>query len=257
MAEKKYPSESQDRFIVRFPDDEMRARIAREAAANGRSMNAEIVGRLQTSFDQPDGDIRTLQTQLNEQRELTRQFQVVADMCDHFRSISTRMLLLAAERLPKTAKSDLLHPLIEEDFIEWLNERDARGAAFSVLRLLDHSDDEKIAKLREFVTALEARGYFKQHSSGAEQTNVEPFETRLVRGRASAFKAALRSDGTLAVLGDPEIIKTKLRAAGVSKFIPMKGGICIGLSQVEKALEVFPLADPAQRLQAKRPIPKK
>lgn len=50
MAEKKYPSETQDRFIVRFPDDAMRARIAAEAEKNGRSMNSEIISRLQDSF---------------------------------------------------------------------------------------------------------------------------------------------------------------------------------------------------------------
>lgn len=50
MKERKlYPSEQQDRMIVRFPDG-MRDKIAELAKANGRSMNAEVVGRLQRSF---------------------------------------------------------------------------------------------------------------------------------------------------------------------------------------------------------------
>lgn len=47
--EKIYPSEEQERFIVRFPDG-MRDRLKEAAAANNRSMNAEIVARLQESF---------------------------------------------------------------------------------------------------------------------------------------------------------------------------------------------------------------
>lgn len=45
-----YPSETQERFIVRFPDG-MRDNIAEAAKANNRSMNAEIVDRLQSSFE--------------------------------------------------------------------------------------------------------------------------------------------------------------------------------------------------------------
>ena len=48
-------SQTQDKFIVRLPDG-MREKIAAEAAAAGRSMNAEIVQRLQESF-QPKVEI--------------------------------------------------------------------------------------------------------------------------------------------------------------------------------------------------------
>lgn len=42
-------SRDADKYIVRFPDG-MRERIAEAAKANNRSMNAEIVARLQASF---------------------------------------------------------------------------------------------------------------------------------------------------------------------------------------------------------------
>jgi hypothetical protein len=45
---------SSDQFPLRLPDG-MRDRIAKEAKANGRSMNAEIVGRLEWSFRTPAG----------------------------------------------------------------------------------------------------------------------------------------------------------------------------------------------------------
>lgn len=46
---KPYPSETQDRYIVRFPDG-MRDRIREEAEKNGRSMNAEIIHALQAHY---------------------------------------------------------------------------------------------------------------------------------------------------------------------------------------------------------------
>jgi hypothetical protein len=48
-----------DKFMLRLPDG-MRERIAQEARANNRSMNAEMVARLQDSLEarrgQPDMD---------------------------------------------------------------------------------------------------------------------------------------------------------------------------------------------------------
>lgn len=53
-----YPSETQDRFIVRLPDG-MRERIKAAADANNRSMNSEIVARLQASFDAFPKEVQT------------------------------------------------------------------------------------------------------------------------------------------------------------------------------------------------------
>jgi hypothetical protein len=43
-----------DKFMLRLPDG-MRERIAEFARQNGRSMNAEIVARLEGSFNEDDG----------------------------------------------------------------------------------------------------------------------------------------------------------------------------------------------------------
>lgn len=47
-------SRDADKYIVRFPDG-MRDRIAEAAKVNNRSMNAEIVARLEASFNAPTG----------------------------------------------------------------------------------------------------------------------------------------------------------------------------------------------------------
>lgn len=59
MSKKPYPSQVQDRYIVRFPDG-MRDRLAEAARANGRSMNAEIVARLEQTFAKPVPALRAV-----------------------------------------------------------------------------------------------------------------------------------------------------------------------------------------------------
>lgn len=55
------PSRTAEQFVVRFPGG-MRDRIAESAKASGRSMNAEIVARLEQSFEFVDGAISQLGT---------------------------------------------------------------------------------------------------------------------------------------------------------------------------------------------------
>lgn len=52
--EKPQPRQSEDKYVVRFPDG-MRDRLKDAAHDNGRSMNAEIVARLQQSFEPHTG----------------------------------------------------------------------------------------------------------------------------------------------------------------------------------------------------------
>lgn len=51
---KEYPSDRAEKFVVRFPDG-MRDRIREVAERNNRSMNAEIIARLEASFDPSQG----------------------------------------------------------------------------------------------------------------------------------------------------------------------------------------------------------
>lgn len=52
MTDDRFPSEKQDKFLVRLPDG-MRDRIKYAADANGRSMNAEIVAALHDVYPDP------------------------------------------------------------------------------------------------------------------------------------------------------------------------------------------------------------
>jgi len=50
MARTGYRSDRQDQFAIRLPDG-MRARLRQAAEGNRRSVNAEIIARLESSFD--------------------------------------------------------------------------------------------------------------------------------------------------------------------------------------------------------------
>lgn len=49
MTKKNFPSDTLDKFMLRFPSG-MREQIKEESNKNGRSMNAEIMHRLEVSF---------------------------------------------------------------------------------------------------------------------------------------------------------------------------------------------------------------
>lgn len=62
-------SRDSDKFIVRLPDG-MRERIKAEADKNNRSMNAEIVARLEGSFEKPTPSAEDIATKLVEHLRL-------------------------------------------------------------------------------------------------------------------------------------------------------------------------------------------
>ncbi|MDW9711863.1 Arc family DNA-binding protein [Sinorhizobium meliloti] len=53
MARKQFPSDKQDQFMVRMPKG-MRDALKEIAAGNGRSLNAEIIDRLNNSLNWPE-----------------------------------------------------------------------------------------------------------------------------------------------------------------------------------------------------------
>ncbi|MDM5138443.1 Arc family DNA-binding protein [Aeromonas bestiarum] len=67
-------SRESDKFVLRLPDG-MRAEIAELAKASGRSMNAEIVYRLQRTFDEDTWSIDGIQSQSQVPSDTPRQYQ--------------------------------------------------------------------------------------------------------------------------------------------------------------------------------------
>lgn len=68
------PSRKLDQYIVRFPAG-MRDRLKAEAAANKRSLNAEIIARLEASFPDPNAE-KEREAYFLQQREETLTFNM-------------------------------------------------------------------------------------------------------------------------------------------------------------------------------------
>ena len=102
MDKKPFPSETQERFIVRLPDG-MRDRIAETAKTNGRSMNSEIVSRLWESFEGSP--------ELERLREMLETEAKTADALRHELYLKTAELELhqRASGLPEPFRSDIEH----------------------------------------------------------------------------------------------------------------------------------------------------
>lgn len=65
-----------DQFVVRFPDG-MRDEIRRAAEASGRSMNAEIIARLEDSFkNRTESSLADLQAVMNDAKRMIKEFNV-------------------------------------------------------------------------------------------------------------------------------------------------------------------------------------
>lgn len=64
------PSDKADKIIIRLPDG-MRERLQTRAAANGRSMTAEVVGILSAAFGDPNE--KAIESLLSELRRVDRQ----------------------------------------------------------------------------------------------------------------------------------------------------------------------------------------
>lgn len=122
MATDRSPQDA-DKYIVRFPDG-MRDRIAEAAKAAGRSMNAEIVARLEASFTAgaSSGDawaeVARIETEYNASDAVLRSLQQQLVEAQE----SARAALAAGDSKAVEAHqsmADLLEPMKEKAFHVW------------------------------------------------------------------------------------------------------------------------------------------
>jgi predicted DNA-binding protein len=101
------PSVSQDKFIIRLPDG-MRERIKEAADANGRTMTAEIVWRLEKS-------LTTVETRLD---DLGAAINTTADLAydthEHGWDTNGRVLVLEAFAKAVSAQTGIAVPSLDD-----------------------------------------------------------------------------------------------------------------------------------------------
>lgn len=101
-----YPSETADKYVVRFPDG-MRDLIAAAAKRNQRTMNAEIVARLAGSFASisqdelalrdPTGELHARMVALDKSVAAEDALEVLNARMDAFEKLATELPTLAEE----------------------------------------------------------------------------------------------------------------------------------------------------------------
>lgn len=132
------PSRTAEQFVVRFPDG-MRYRIAEAAKASGRSMNAEIIARIQSTFkpEQKSFDFEVLPQVIdNLQRKLMSQREAIESLERHGAEVSkdsdgsvrTIKMTVSKKARPKTP---------------WFK----RGFGYSVLHVEESGRHTEVAKL--------------------------------------------------------------------------------------------------------------
>ena len=89
MSRKPSPSHLAEQFVVRFPDG-MRDRIAEAARVSGRSMNSEIVARIERSFSD------------NAREEAIEEIKGLLD--DQYRKAFEETVMASLERFKKELK---------------------------------------------------------------------------------------------------------------------------------------------------------
>jgi chromosome segregation ATPase len=126
MARPKYPSDKQDQFMTRLPEG-MRDQIAAAAEQNGRSMNAEIVSRLDQSFRFGDGLDRLIaghEELAKDHFELNRQYSALERENEKLKmEIAATTAALAEQKTISASLQRLLSENFEES--KKLSERDA------------------------------------------------------------------------------------------------------------------------------------
>lgn len=116
---KEFPSDKADKFVVRFPDG-MREKIRAAAEANNRSMNAEIVSRLENSFVLPAKIDDLMSAYLESEavqdeaddltQKLIQMFEAQKAISDLQEGIINQLLKAQGSHLLVSTKKDMPHP---------------------------------------------------------------------------------------------------------------------------------------------------
>lgn len=143
------PSRTAEQFVVRFPDG-MRDKIADAAKANSRSMNAEIVARLQSSLESNDSSLAPVLARLERSlSDAELAYQAMAGMT----SLLAKLYLLASDRMPDDSPMKV-HRETPSNMLEILNWCESVGANNPEERVRLYSRKEATDALAELQSLL-------------------------------------------------------------------------------------------------------
>ncbi|OUM01781.1 Arc family DNA-binding protein [Variovorax sp. JS1663] len=131
-----------DKYIVRFPEG-MRERIAEVAKANNRSMNAEIVARLESSFDLPTGYVTQEQFE-NALRNAVLNFEADQFVMGTVRTMLASNVVRLFELVPEDRRTEALANAYE--FARALKAPGSVGLEEAASKIMRRAADDKESK---------------------------------------------------------------------------------------------------------------
>jgi hypothetical protein len=183
MARGDTPSEKQDQFVLRMPDG-MREQLREIAKKSGRSMNAEIVARLERTLEAGAPDHQELKTlRAATELALASASKLDADLSKHLIISQAFCLAILGDR---EDTSERVRKLAEDMHDVYYTEFHEAG------------EDKRIALLREIANVPEESiEFFDANSADSDigLTREEYFEARSIRD---------------ALEQDPDILRTTL-----------------------------------------------
>lgn len=235
------------RITLRIPKD-MHARLDEAADATSKSLNAEIIGRLQVSFDGLGADSE-LRQELAHTREVLDTYRKMMKVSEGTEEMLARYLVALHGHLPAKLQSDqnmsiplrLARALLEKD--------GARMAdVFADLFADDHT---VVAEMKQLRAELENLPLQKRGDTvppldidRGKFVEIPEFDTKLVRGRATKPPSP--------------------RSGPVNKLIPIPGGLERYQAVLDRRVPAEPLAPkpsankgPTRSANARKSLPKR
>lgn len=172
---------------IRLPAD-LKASIEEASSANNRTMNAEIVARLQTSFE---GSVAAKSSSSVESPDmLVEGYRQAARSSEEVRALLGLVLVGVLTRLPEEALQDWDRDVLIST-MEWLGETDPRGSVHALLRVLEGADKQRVRNIRAVATYLDRI---------REQKMIEVNEMMIETLRKMYVNGGLRSNPILSSL---------------------------------------------------------
>lgn len=177
---------------LRLPP-ELHASVHEAAQKSGRSYNAELVERIQGSFSPEAADpkrIAKLEAEIAAERVRSDHLKIAADSSNDVRTLLATILLSTLDRLPEDPTREESDRRLVRSLVQWLGERDQRGAVHSILRLIDGADSEKVEMLRGLAAQLEEmddREHATERSASVNRIIIVGNLGRLLDAREERF----------------------------------------------------------------------
>lgn len=173
------PQDDYMKTALRLPR-ELHGRLMEHAMHRGRSLNSEIVKRLEQTLDDPieplqhelEAEVKRRQlleqkllqsefekgharADLDFERSVAERFRQAADLSDDFRLLTALTALRAIAGSSDGLGDYEIDNTMRKLLLKWLSHGDARGAVFSIVALLEDRPPEVVELLRNFAGFLE------------------------------------------------------------------------------------------------------